>query len=133
MPATVKPMSALHPPLLKSPASLTNGTMLDPFPAPVPPAPVVPVTPGLEGPAIVVLPVIGPVTILPLMVPGIAGKETGCAVGVIVVEPRTILGTDAEFSGTAVPVRVAVRVVEDMTSVRVITLAGRAVEVGFVV
>ena len=51
----------------------------------------------------------------------------------MVRELTTILGTEAEFSGKAVPVRVAVTVEEERTSVRVMVPPGRAVDVGFVV
>lgn len=82
---------------------------------------------------IVVFPEMEPVTMLPLRVPGSTGNETGFGVGVIVRDPKTILGIETEVTGVAVPLRIAVMVVEDMTSVRVITSAGRAVEVGVVV
>lgn len=81
----------------------------------------------------VVFPVIGLDKMLPLIVPLSIGNERGCAVGVIVVDPTTISGTEAEPSGTAVPVRVAVTVVDEKTSVRVTIPPGRAVELGFVV
>ncbi len=70
---------------------------------------------------------------LPLSVPGSTANESGFGVGVMFREPKTILGTETEVTEVAVPVNVAVTVVEDMTSVRVITPAGRAVNVGCVV
>ena len=48
-----------------------------------------------------------------------AASVTGAAVGVNVEEPAIIRGAEAEASGYAVPVRVAVTVVDCMTSVRV--------------
>lgn len=84
-------------------------------------------------PMIVVLPEMPPVTNEPLKDPGRIGNEKGAAVGVSVDEPITITGAVADSSGKAVPVKVAVTVVEDMTSVRVTTPAGRAEEVGLVV
>lgn len=80
-----------------------------------------------------VFPVMDPASMLPLSVPGSNANESGFGVGVMVREPKTILGTETEGAGVAVPVSVAVMVVEDMTSVRVTTCAGRAVKVGFVV
>ncbi len=71
---------------------------------------------------------------LPPSVPGSTANESGFGVGVMVREPKTILGTETEVTGVAVPVSVAVMVVEDMISVRVTTPAGRgAVNVGCVV
>ncbi len=84
-------------------------------------------------PMIVVFPVMDPATMLPLSVPGSTGNETGFGVGVRVREPKTIFGIETEVTGVAVPLRVAVMVLEDTTSVRVTTPAGRAVKVGFVV
>ena len=56
------------------------------------------------------------------------GRETACADGLMVVEPATMTGAETLFAGTAVPVRVAVTVEDDMTSVKVTTLAGEGVE-----
>lgn len=156
-PATAIPIRTLHPPLSQSPASLRKGTILVEFPppppvpppTPVPPPPPVPPPTPVSPPApvttvptvstvcvypvIVVFPVMDPVTKLPLSVPGSTANESGFGVGVMVREPKTILGTETEVSGVAVPVSVAVTVVEAITSVRVTTSAGRAVEVGCVV
>lgn len=64
-----------------------------------------------------------------------AGKEKGAADGVIVEEPTTMRGAVADAAGNAVPVSTAVTVVEDITSVKVITPAepAPAVIVGLVV
>ena len=65
--------------------------------------------------------------------PGTAGREKGEANGVMVVEPTTRRGAVPDPTGVAVPVSTAVTVVEDITSVKVITPEGPAVEVGLVV
>ena len=62
-----------------------------------------------------------------------AAKVRGAAVGVKVEEPTIIRGAEAEAIGNAVPVRVAVTVVDCMTSVKVMTARGLTVEVGLVV
>ena len=84
-------------------------------------------------PMTVVLPVVVPLNKLPLAEALKTGNESGFAVGVMVVEPTTISGAEADPAGTAVPVRVAVTVVEEYISVRVTMLPGRAVDDGFVV
>ena len=60
-------------------------------------------------------------------------KVMGAALGVKVEEPAIIRGAEAEASGNAVPVRVAVTVVDSMTSVKVIIASALDVEVGWVV
>lgn len=133
------PTRTLHPLLFQSVASLKKGTILVEFPppAPVPTATTVSTVPTVStvcvDPVVVVFPVMDPVRMLPRSVPGSTANESGFGVGVMVREPKTILGTETEVTGVAVPVSVAVTVVEDMTSVRVTTSAGRAVKVGFVV
>lgn len=62
-----------------------------------------------------------------------AGRENGFADGVMVEDPTTRTGAVAEPTGNAVPVSIAVTVVDDMISIRVTTPAGVAVIVGFVV
>lgn len=64
---------------------------------------------------------------------GTAGREKGAGDGVMVEEPITRRGAVADAKGVAVPVSTAVTVVEDITSVKVITSAGAAVMVGLVV
>ena len=62
-----------------------------------------------------------------------AGREKGATEGVRVEEPTMRRGAVADAAGIAVPVSTAVTVVEDITSVKVITSAGPAVMVGLVV
>ena len=115
MPATAKAQTFVHKsvslPILPL---LTNGTIAVDPPPPTPPV----------GGTKYEIPV--PVATMTLAFPGTNGNGSGFAEGMTVVFPTTNTGAEGV---TAPDVKVAVTVVEEITSVRVTVLPGEAVVV----